>query len=107
MEFVLTSLGVVIKVIGYFLLLGTALGIVDGLRKVNRHQYYAYLVKYYQSYTRSRLSFVIPVLFRYLIVSGIDAACGREAASAMIVVYCIEAALVMTIGQRSRRSAHG
>ena len=107
METLYSGIMFIMKLFSYFIIVGSALGICDGLRKVNREQYYKTLIRYYANVTKSRLGAAIPIVFRLLMVSGIEAAAGRSAAAMMIVIYCVEASLIMTIGQRQQRGVHG
>lgn len=107
MEIVKTVLAVLVMVFFYLALIGLAIGMLDGMRRKNRERFYGSLVTHYNAYTRNLYAMVVPIIFRVLMVSGTNMACGREAAYVLIVLYCIEASLIMTVGQRQRRSAHG
>lgn len=93
-------LNTVLMLFFYAIVLGGIIGIIEGLLPKNRDAFELFLRAEYERYNAGPLSLIIIITLRSLIVLGVLHYCGNHVATLAIIQYCVEAALVITIGKR-------
>lgn len=93
-------MAILINGILLFYLFACYFGMLSGIHAKNRTEYYAYLLKWYEHYARSPTTVMVGLAFRAALVVGVQTWCGKVAGALMVVWYCLEAAMMITLGQR-------